>query len=390
MTGQHGPSEQIRQRILGEFGARGAVVDELLAYDRNVVTERGWPPLPALPLPDEPHVEAWRRYAAEAERDGVYTVLRRTFPQLAFPIRAGISREDEYRAATLRGAAPPALAGGLELRAPGSLELVLHPSVAGTVAILVAGDRADFVVLVQAFCHRNEPLDVPASMGACHIAGLNNWERIHTHRARWETEDPGNREADAWSREFARLRERKELYQDRFIILSRGPYSDVPAADIGMDRAGWLDRSLAIRRGHECTHAFVLRVFGALQNNLLEELVADYAGLLAAFAEYRPELALRFLGLEAFPTYREGGRLQNYRGNPPLSDLAFTVLTSLARAAIHNLAGWDASHPEARSDPAALARSIFVLTGLALEELAATPMSDRAADVFASLGGRAT
>jgi hypothetical protein len=356
--------------VLAEHGARGAVAAELLAYDRNIVVERGLPPLPQLPLADEEHVGAWRDYASSAEREGHWVVLQRTFPQLRFPIRAGISQESAYRSATLSGGTPGKDARGLELLAPESLELHLHPSLAGTVPVIVAGRREDFVSLVQAFCYRNEPRDVPASMGACHVSGYNNWDRIHRHRRRWESEHPGRSDESAWREEFARLRERKAEFQDRFVILSRGPYSAVSAGELGMTEDDWLERSLVIRRDHECTHAFTLRVFGALGKNLLEELIADYVGLIGAFGRYRADLARRFLGLEGFPAYREGGRLENYRGTPPLSVAAFASLVSLANAAITSLERWDSAHPGGRDSTARLSRSAFVLNGLTLEELA--------------------
>ena len=37
----------------------------------------------------------------------------------------------------------------------------------------------------------------------------------------------------------------------------------------------------------------------------------------------RADWFLRSMGLESFPAYRDGGRLQNYRGRPPLSEGAF-------------------------------------------------------------------
>jgi hypothetical protein len=53
---------------------------------------------------------------------------------------------------------------------------------AGRVPVPVAGDRSDFVSLVQAFAERNEPAPVPESMGACIVKGFNNWDRIATFR----------------------------------------------------------------------------------------------------------------------------------------------------------------------------------------------------------------
>src|SRR5207237_7151624 len=131
-----------------------------------------------------------------------------------------------------------------------------------------------------------------------------------------------------WSEEFRALVPKKELYEDRFIILSTGPYSGVPAERTGFSEDVWLPLSLSIRREHEATHYFTLRAAGTMRNNLVDELVADFVGLVRTFGRYREDLALLFFGLEDFPAYREGGRLQTYRGT--LSAAAFARAKSLA------------------------------------------------------------
>ena len=60
---------------------------------------------------------------------------------------------------------------------------------------------------------------------------------------------------------------------------------------------------------------FTYRVFGSMRSHVVDELVADFVGLARGFGGYRADLALRFLGLEAFPAYRTGGRLEHYRGS---------------------------------------------------------------------------
>ena len=87
---------------------------------------------------------------------------------------------------------------------------------------MILGGRTDFVALVRALTMRNEPGPVPASMGAYMVSGLNNWDRIVEHRRRWEAEG-GDRSETGWQEEFRRLVPRKELYQDRFLIISDGP-----------------------------------------------------------------------------------------------------------------------------------------------------------------------
>ncbi len=108
-----------------------------------------------------------------------------------------------------------------------------------------------------------------------------------------------------------------------------------------------------------------------MRNNLLDELIADYMGITAAAGRYRSDWFLRFMGLESFPAYREGGRLQNYRGRPPLSEGAFAVLRVLVRDIAENLRrvsdglGFLPGNPEER------AGMLLALCGFRLEDLAA-------------------
>ena len=52
--------------------------------------------------------------------------------------------------------------------------------------------------------------------------------------------------------------------------------------------------SLAIRREHEATHYFTTRLFGRVRSHALDELLADFIGLLTAFGRYgrptRPQI----------------------------------------------------------------------------------------------------
>jgi hypothetical protein len=79
---------------------------------------------------------------------------------------------------------------------------------------------------------------------------------------------------------------------------------------------------------------------------------------------------LRFLGLESFPDYREGGRLQNYRGQPPLSESAFKILQALVKSAAENLERFDAEHGDKLRTLNSQPIMLIALTYLTLEELA--------------------
>lgn len=366
----------LRRETLRAHGAEGALQDELLAYNENRFDAARAAEL-ELPLADEPHLEAWTQYAADAQSLGVVPALRRRFVQMLFPVQEGISQSDLYRAATRKGLRPDAPGPGPELRDPAGVELVLNPTVAGRIPLLVVRDRADFETLVRVFSGRNEPIPVPPSMGACIVTGLNNWDRVRAQREAFEARTGHPGDEAAWIQEFqANLVPNKPLYQDRFIILSRGPYSAVPAAAVGRPEDEWLRTSLDIRREHECTHYFTCRVFGSMRNNLLDEIIADFAGLVRVFGGYDGDLALRFFGLEDHPRYRAGGRLESYLGDPPLSPPAVAVLRSLVHQAVRNIENFADGH-EVIEDRDAAGRMVVALTAMTLEELASTEMAAR-------------
>ncbi len=378
-------------------GAEGAV-EELRRYgesrfDLAVLENLGRETV--LPLPDEPFVATWDGYAAEARSRGVFAVLQERLPQLAFPVRAGLSETEGYRAATRRGApvAGIAEATGLLLEDPAGVELTIHPSPAGRIPVLVARRRADFVTLIRALTKRGEPVPVPDSQGALMVAGFNNWDRLNALRRAWEASDPAGRETATWAEEMARLLPHRELYQDRFILLSDGPYSAVPAAAMDMDDAAWRALSLVIRRDHESAHYFTRRLFGSMRNNLHDELLADYAGISAAAGRFHASWFLRFLGLEDFPTYRPGGRLEIYRGDPPLSDRAFALLGAQVVAAAANLERFDQSREARPASTAERALDLATIASLTLADLAADDGAERlrraAADLAARQAGQA-
>jgi hypothetical protein len=324
------------------------------------------------PLPDEPFVEIWERWAAEARERGAFAVLSEHLPQLRFPVREGISATEGYRAAVRRGVPPSEIpsATGLEIGRSDLVGLEIHESPAGRIPVILARGRDEFAALLRALSRKNEPVPVPDSQGALMISGYNNWERIRERLRRGE--------------EMQDIQPRKELYQDRFILLSDGPYSAVPAADLGLDDAEWRRISLEIRRDHECAHYFTRRLFGSMRNNVLDELIADYAGMAAATGTFRAAWFLRFLGLEDYPLYRSGGRLDLYRGDPPLSDDAFHRLHELIRSAAETLERFDG---RART----LSERALVLSGLAslrLDDLAAPDGTERLERALADVRGR--
>ncbi len=173
------------------------------------------------------------------------------------------------------------------------------------------------------------------------VKGFNNWDRIRQYRRQWEEENREHCSDRDWQVEFQRIIPHQELYRDTFVILSQGEYSGVPGNELALRPDVWRRMSLIIRREHEATHYFTLQAFGSARNHAYDELLADYAGITAALGRYEADWFLRFMGLENYPQYRAGGRLQNYLGNPPLSSGAFTILQQLVKCAADNIAQLD-------------------------------------------------
>jgi hypothetical protein len=356
-----------RANVLTSAGATTEEVDELLRYNENHFKLAGSHALD-FPLADERFVKIWKGYAREVEQSGSLASLEKYLVQLRFPIQAGISTTPEYLACTRRGEAPaPSTVGsGFSWRDATRCRLEIQATAAGHIPCLIAELREDFVSLVQALARRNEPDHIPQSMGACLVAGYNNWDRIRTLRSHSGCTE------ETWPQEFQRIKlHKKELYQDCFIILGSGPYSGVDAAALGLEKARWSDLSLKIRREHECAHYFSRRVFASMRNNLLDELIADYFGISSAVGRFRADWLLAFFGLEAFPHYRREGRLEYYRREPRISDGAFRVLQRLLVNAARNLEEFDQQYvptgQHLRMQPA-----IFMtLAALTMEQIAA-------------------
>ena len=96
----------------------------------------------------------------------MYATLRKNLVQLQFPIQEGISATESYKAVINAGRKLTEGEEGLYLEKPELLELVIHASAAGKIPLLITRHRNDFVSLVRALTMKNEPKQVPDSMGA--------------------------------------------------------------------------------------------------------------------------------------------------------------------------------------------------------------------------------
>lgn len=304
-------------------------LDRLLKYNKRSFCD----PI-KLPLKNEQFAIDWSTTFKNVK--DISTKLRNYIIETNFPIKKGISKTEKYKKAIEEGILEEGKVqnNGLKLKSV-SVELIDTP--AGQMPTITLKDREEFENLIRAISFNNEPLDIPKSMGASTYANYINWGRIKEYRENWESLKGESNEVE-WAKEFSKLEHKKYLYQDRFIILSSSPYSNVKAKDLNlkMSDEDWLDKSLNIRKYHETTHYFTKRVLGSMKNNAIDEILCDYVGLVKSNkGEYNSFHALSFLGLENYPKYREGGRLDNYLDGLKAKD--FSIIYSLVKDAIKNI-----------------------------------------------------
>ena len=229
--------------------------------------------------------------------------LASRYHQLLLPVREGISKSEEYRGAVLRGIIP---SGNSACLNHADISMLTVNTPAGKAEIILASDREEFIHLYQSLAYRCEPVEIPASVGATIISGLINWEKINRHKADYL----GQGKTD-WGEEFKRFTADKNNYCDSLILISKGPYSAVPAAWVQMTDQQWKDSSVVIRIYHELTHFVCRKLYPGKKDALRDEVYADCIGLIAAFGEYDISRARMFFGIES-ETYRKGGRLEHY------------------------------------------------------------------------------
>lgn len=372
-------AEDRRSELWRALGATEEETRELLDYARSEFDLSRAPA--SFPLPDEPFAAAWALYIEEAERVGAWACLRERLVQLRFPIEPGISESPDYRAATRRGTWPAPECPGLELARPSDLRVFLAETPVGRVPVILAAVREDFVALVHALGHLNEPRQILDSVGATIISGLANWDRIASLRRAWEARNETSDSPGEWVTRWREIVSEPALYQDRFIVLGSGPYSGVAAAEVGLGEDEWTRCSIAIRTEHECTHYFTRRVLGSMRNRIADELIADTMGIIAATGSFRADWLLLFLGLERYPAFRPGGRLEEYRGDLALGGGSFRILCDAVVRCARNLEAIDRLRPSWNRSPesaADKAEMILALAAIGLEGLA----SDAAVDLY--------
>lgn len=261
----------------------------------------------------------------------VLAELAKVYPQLYLDPEQPESAE-AYQNIVLRGQeAPSADLSHFIMHEEDSWEPV--ETRAGIVRTVTLHERRDFERFLHIMANKCVPYDVPASQGASFLDGLISWQKIRAHQKKWTAEqlEKGDLFPD-WGAEFRRFTTRKENYTEALIVLSAGPYSNVPAETFGLQEEEWNRRSSVIRKYHECTHFMCRRLFPEQIDAVWDEAAADAAGIAAAFGTFDISMEAAFLGVgESGYT---GGRLENYVGEEEDIDaLAVKVYGILRKAA---------------------------------------------------------
>lgn len=283
-------------------------------------------------IDDDGFVDTWTAYCTEAVEVGTMDVLIKCYPQLNFPIEQNIDKSEKYRNAVLKG---HYVENNKELSLINSegIKLNIYNSIAGKIPVIEIPNELDFITIVQCLLYKNNPTAVPLSMGALMVNGINNWDRINVLKKEWSASIQGDF--------LTKIQENPNLFKDKLILLSKKPYSNISAQSLKLDSNDWLSLSYAIRLEHECTHLYTLKKYGSASNNLHDELVADYIGISTALGSFNKNWMLAFLGLENFPNYRKGARLENYITALNLSSEGFDKLVNIIYRAIENISLFD-------------------------------------------------
>jgi GNAT superfamily N-acetyltransferase len=276
---------------------------------------RAQDPWPELPLPAEPELAWWQAILAKQEHAGepLLDHLRRALPQLRLPQVEGISRTDLYRNTVLRGATAAEAAdnAGREpppsWQEPDALRLWMSDHPCGGMPVLQTGCRRDFEQLVRALAHRCEPVKLPHGVHAQAVSGLIHWGLIQCY----------GRNSRA-----------------RLIVLHEAPYGSVEAEQVPgqLPAEAWLKASTTLRLEHELTHLATKRLLGEMRLNLLDELIADAMGMVAALGRFDAQLFGRCLGLNGNDEPIPGGRWLSYTRELSAADTRRAVTLVMARA----------------------------------------------------------
>lgn len=229
-------------------------------------------------------------------------VLATRFPQLYVAPAEGA--QTAHRLAAGRGIAPAGADLGHFVTSPED-ELREVDTPAGPVEVVFLHNRSDFETFLQIVGHKAEPVPIARTVGAITYRGIADWGKVAVAHAAYVAAG-----GDDWPNEFARLARQPGAFRAEIVVISEGPYSNVPANQTPYDEERWLCISREIRLHHECAHVVCRRTMPDDVLPVWDEVTADVVGLLCAIGRYDAALAARFLGVA--PDGYAGGRLAEY------------------------------------------------------------------------------
>ena len=229
-------------------------------------------------------------------------VLAKRFPQLYVAPAEGA--QTAHRLAAGRGIAPAGADLGHFVTSPED-ELREVDTPAGSVEVVFLHNRSDFETFLQIVGHKAEPVPIARTVGAITYRGIADWGKVAVAHAAYVAAG-----GDDWPNEFARLARQPGAFRAEIVVISEGPYSNVPANQTPYDEERWLRISREIRLHHECAHVVCRRTMPDDVLPVWDEVTADVVGLLCAIGRYDAALAARFLGVA--PDGYAGGRLAEY------------------------------------------------------------------------------
>ena len=228
--------------------------------------------------------------------------LARRFPQLYVAPAEGA--QDAHRSAAGFGIAPKD--ANLEHFEGSPLdELRVVDTPAGPVEVLFLERRQDFETFLQIIGHKASPDPIARTVGAITYRGLADWGKVKD--AHFAYMISGGTD---WNNEFARLAKEPGAFRSEIVVISEGPYSNIPATSTPYDADEWLSISREIRLHHECAHVVCRRTMPDDILPIWDEVTADVVGLVYATERYDVALAARFLGIDE--NGYAGGRLAEY------------------------------------------------------------------------------
>ena len=258
---------------------------------------------------------------------GAIATLAKRFPQLYVAPAEG--SEQAHRAASGRGAVPEGASLNHFVGSDHD-ELREIDTPVGPIDVLFLKERADFETFLQIVGHKSQPVPIDPTVGAITYRGLADWGAVQdAYRAYVVT--GGN----DWPGEFRRLAQKPGAFRAELIVISEGPYSNVPAIDTPYDTDEWIDISREIRLHHECAHVVCRRTMPDDILPVWDEVTADVTGLLCATRGYDASLAARFLGITA--DGYAGGRLAEYLDDEQQASI--DQVASEVFAALEGIAG---------------------------------------------------